>query len=37
MTDITTREIALKLIAALYEKGLLNRETYNNIMATYVR
>lgn len=37
MIDMTTREIALKLIQALYEQGLLNQETYNNILSAYSR
>lgn len=35
MTNITTRDIALKLITALYEQGLLNLETYRHILASY--
>lgn len=37
MIDMTTQEIALKLIRALYEQGLLNQETYNNILSAYAQ
>ena len=30
--QLTTKEMALKLIAALYAQGLLNRETYTRIL-----
>lgn len=33
--DFTTEELALKLIAALYVRGLLNRSIYANILSKY--
>lgn len=33
--DFTTEELAMKLIAALYARGLLNRSTYANILNKY--
>ena len=33
--DFTTEELAMKLIAALYERGLLNSSTYANILSKY--
>lgn len=37
MHTVTSKEIALKLIAALYTQGLLNRATYANILAKYAK
>ena len=37
MIDMTTQEIALKLIQALYEQWLLNQETYHNILSAYAQ
>lgn len=33
--DITTKDLAIKLIAALYARGLLNGSTYENILKKY--
>ena len=33
--DFTTEELAMKLIAALYARGLLNHSTYANILSKY--
>ncbi len=32
---ITAKGFAIKLIAALYEQGLLNRQTYKNVLTKY--
>lgn len=37
MSALTPKEIALKLIAALYAQGLLNGATYANILAKYAK
>lgn len=34
-SDFTTEELAMKLIAALYARGLLNGSTYENILRKY--
>ena len=33
--DITTKDLAIKLGAALYARGLLNGPTYENILKKY--
>ena len=33
--DFTAEELAMKLIAALYARGLLNHSTYANILSKY--
>ena len=32
---ITNVAVAIKMISALYQQGLINVETYNSIMAKY--
>lgn len=33
--EITTKDMAIKLITALYARGLLNGPTYENILKKY--
>ena len=33
--DLTAKELAIKLIAALYEGGMLSVPTYQNILEKY--
>lgn len=33
--DLTAKELAIKLIAALYAGGMLNGPTYQNILEKY--
>ncbi len=35
MGDITAKEIAIRMIIALYKEGLINEATYNKIMQKY--
>ena len=34
-TNITSQDLALKLIVALYSQGLLNNQTFANIRSKY--
>lgn len=33
--NITTKDLAIKLVTALYARGLLNGPTYENILKKY--
>ena len=35
MTDINTSTAAMKMITALYHRGLINHETYQQILYHY--
>ena len=35
MSDITSIDFAIKIIAALYSQGLINKLTYDKILVTY--
>lgn len=35
MGEVTTLEIALKMIVALFKEGIINEATYNKIMKKY--
>lgn len=35
MSNITSVDFAIKIVAALYSQGLINKPTYDKILVTY--
>lgn len=35
MSNVTSIDFAIKIIAALYSQGLINKSTYDKVLVTY--
>lgn len=35
MSNVTSIDFAIKIIAALYSQGLINKPTYDKVLVTY--